>query len=260
MKLNQNEIYELKSKYKMIFDYHTHTRYSHGILYAHGKGTIYENAKMAKKLGLEGIAISDHGPGHKFYGLDINKIPQMRKDILEAKKEISNLDIFLSVEANLIDTPNGLDISKENIKKFDFIIAGYHYGLPNGKMIPNKIQSFGIYPSGGITKLRNFNTEIALRALYENDIKILTHPGDKGPFDMEKLSKACEDTATYMEISSRHRHLTEDEIKIAMKYDIQFVISSDAHKPCQVGKYLGGLSRAVNAGLPISRIVNIREI
>ena len=28
-------------------------------------------------------------------------------------------------------------------------------------------------------------------ALYENEIDVLTHPGDKGPFDIEDIAKAC---------------------------------------------------------------------
>ena len=44
-------------------DYHTHTKFSHG------KGTIYDNALMAKKIGLKEIGISDHGFSHPAFGL-----------------------------------------------------------------------------------------------------------------------------------------------------------------------------------------------
>ena len=50
--------------YRMIWDIHTHTTYSHG------KGTIEENVNAALALGLEEIAITDHGPGHLTYGID----------------------------------------------------------------------------------------------------------------------------------------------------------------------------------------------
>ena len=50
-------------KYRMTFDFHTHTTYSHG------KGSIEDNVKEAIKKGLKAIAITDHGPGHLTYGL-----------------------------------------------------------------------------------------------------------------------------------------------------------------------------------------------
>ena len=86
---------------------------------------------------------------------------------------------------------------------------------------------------------------MTLKALYENDLKILTHPGDKGPFDIAVVAKACEETDTLMEISTWHAHLTVEEIKIAAKTDAKFVISSDAHTPNRVGSFAGGVKRAL---------------
>lgn len=103
------------------------------------------------------------------------------------------------------------------------------------------------------------NTDMTVKALYENDLKILTHPGDKGPFDIREIAKACAATDTLMEISTWHAHLTVDEIKICAKEDVKFVISSDAHTPERVGSFLGGIQRAAEAGLDLSRIVNIEE-
>ena len=62
-----------------------------------------------------------------------------------------------------------------------------------------------------------------------------------------------------MEISTHHPHLTVDEIKTAMKENVKFVISSDAHNPERVGDYAGGLERAEAAGLDLSRIVNLEK-
>ncbi|MDQ9891104.1 hypothetical protein RFZ55_01895, partial [Acinetobacter baumannii] len=63
-----------------------------------------------------------------------------------------------------------------------------------------------------------------------------------------------------MEISTHHSHLTVEEIKIAAKEDVKFIISSDAHIPEKVGTFQGGVDRAIEAGLDLSRIVNIEPV
>ena len=249
----------IKKLYKLTADYHTHTRYSHGKMYAHGKGTVLENVAAASAKGLRELAITDHGPGHKFYGLKMGKLAAMRADIEEAMREFPNVKVLLGVEANIINTPYALDIKKENLGKFDIVNAGYHYGLPHGYMTANYICWHAGLPSGSREQLRNKNTDMALRALYENDIFLLTHPGDKGPFDMKELCKACEETNTLMEISTRHTHLTKEEIEIAANYDVKFAISSDAHVPDKVGNYIAGVERALEAGLDLERIINIEK-
>jgi putative hydrolase len=98
------------------------------------------------------------------------------------------------------------------------------------------------------------------KALYANNIFMLTHPGDKGPFDILELAKACEATDTLMEISNWHPHLDEEGIKTAAKTGVKFAISSDAHSPEKIGGFTKGLKRAQNAGLDLSRIVNIERI
>ena len=69
--------------YQMIFDYHTHSKYSHGLTpwTPHGKGTIHENARAATEKGLSAIAISDHGPGHLTYGIRPGDVRRIRAEI-----------------------------------------------------------------------------------------------------------------------------------------------------------------------------------
>ena len=235
--------------YEMIFDYHTHT------LFSHGKGRVEDNVKVAVEKGLSEIAISDHGPGHLTYGVRWSRVPEMRKEIEEANNKYP-IKVWMSVEANIVDKGNGLDISKDEIPAFDFILAGYHYGIRNGYMVRNWLDFHGVKNRKLIVK----NTDMTINALYENDIRILTHPGDKGPFDLAEIAKACARTGTWMEISTHHPDLTVEGIEIAAKEDVKFVISSDAHIPRNVGEFKGGVERALKAGLDLDRIVNLRRI
>ena len=250
--------------YKLSCDLHTHTVYSCGIKGPHAKGTIEENAREAHRKGLKLLGISEHGPGHKFYGMDMKKIPQMRSDIEEAKRIFPELDIRLSVEANIINPSGNLDVKKEDIPLFDYIIAGYHYGVLGEEPLKAVKVCLGGYwhNYGGRTSegAKNYNTDLVLKALYSNPIKVLTHPGDKAAFDLDAISKACEETGTLMEISNHHAELSVPSIKIAAKYDVSFIISSDAHVPQNVGTFDKALARAEEAGLDLERIVNLCKL
>lgn len=239
-------------KYEMGYDLHTHT------IFSHGKGSIEDNVRAAIDRGLSHIAITDHGPGHLFYGIKRKDVPVMRKEIDSLNMKYPRIKIHLSVEANIIKSGNHLDIKPEEYSQYDFVIAGYHYGLPRGYCAENWLWGHGLRL--GEKQLKTKNTDMVIKALYENDIAILTHPGDKGPFGMLPIAEACADTDTLMEISTWHPHLTVEEIRTAAKTDAQFIISSDAHVPKRIGDFAGGLERAKEAGLDLSRIVNLREI
>ena len=240
----------LISKYRMVYDHHTHTTYSHG------KGSIMDNLKVAHEKGLKSIAITDHGPGNFLYGMKMSRIPQMRADIRECRAVYPDVKVFLGVEANTILKVPYLDVKPSEWDKLDIVLAGYHFAVMRSGMIPNRL---GMHSHALLMQ----NTDMILNALYYsedcgNHIDILTHPGDKGPFDIAAIAQACEDTGTFMEINAKHPHLNVEEIKIAAKFDVHFVISSDAHVPQNVGVFEPQLERALEAGLDPERIVNIR--
>ena len=248
---------ELKKKYKLKFDYHTHTIYSRVGPYFHGKGRVIDNARAAAKRGLASLAITDHGPSD-FYGLNLKKIPQIRREIAAAMHAFPKLKIYLGVEADIVDTPNGLDVSPEDFALFDFVNAGYHY-VPKCHMIHNFVAFRAPWPKKLRERLRFQNTERIIKALKSNDIKILTHPGDKAFIDEHAVAKACEETGTMVEINARHKHPDVRDLQIYKNYDIDFVISSDAHRPKHVGRYAESLSLALEAGIDPARIVNIEK-
>lgn len=240
--------------YRMKWDYHTHTTYSHG------KGSIEDNVKVAVKKGLEAVAITDHGPGHLTYGLKIEQLGEMRDEIARLEKLYPTIKILLGVEANTKRTAPYLDVRAEDREKFDILLAGYHFGIPKAGMVSNYISSHtGLFDCEGSSLLVR-NTDMVLNALYENKIDILTHPGDKGPFDIHDIAAACQDRGTMIEINAKHKHLTVEEIKTAAKFDVKFVIGSDAHIPERVGEFKEPLIRALQAGLDPERIVNIERI
>jgi len=240
--------------YRMTFDWHTHTTYSHG------KGSIEDNVRIAHERGLSEIAITDHGPGHLTYGFKMEKVPEIRAEIQRLSGIYPDVKVLLGVEANTMRIAPYLDVRQEEFGEFDLVIAGYHFGLLRAGMVPNWLNSHFGWFSGPSSSLKVKNTAMILDALYNNDIKVLTHPGDKGPFDIEDIARACADTDTLLEINMKHAHLTAEEIRQAAKYDVKFIIGSDAHVPEAVGAFKGSLARALEAGLDPERIVNIERI
>lgn len=254
MAYSVSEIESFISQYRMTFDYHTHTTFSHG------KGSIEDNVKVALSKGLKGLAISDHGPGHLTYGIKRSSLPVMRAEIDRLKSVYPEIELYLSVEANVLNRGNHIDVNAEDLRYLDFLHAGYHYGVLHGYCVKNWLDFRRAYPESRGKKLLIKNTEMCVKCIYENELKIFTHPGDKGRFDIDEIAKACEDRGTWLEINMKHPFLNDEGIKIASKYDVSFVISSDAHIPENVGLYEGGLGRAYVAGLDFDRIVNIEHI
>lgn len=242
--------------YRLSYDLHTHTTFSHG------KGSIEDNVKAAISRGLKTIGISDHGPGHVTYGVKGRDIPVMRSEVERLKPLYPEIEILLGVEANIINLSGKLDVTETELKQFDYLLAGYHYGVFGEK----PFFALGVHAQNFIVngwfhkstkKQELLNTELTVRAIYENDIKILTHPGDKGAFDIGEIALACADRGTLMEISTWHKWLTVEGIRKAAKTDALFVISSDAHTPERIGDFQGAVDRIKEAGLDLKRVVNL---
>lgn len=243
----------------MTYDIHTHTTFSHG------KGSIEDNVKAALAKGLSTIGIADHGPGHLTYGIKRKDLLVMREEIRHLQPLYPSIQILLGVEANIINPSGKLDITEKEADDLDYVLAGYHYGILGERPLAAiKTHLWNLiaakHRKGGDSAQKRINTELVIKALHENPIKVLTHPGDKGPFDLMPIAKACEETGTMMEISTWHDAPITEELKKLAKTEVRFIISSDAHSPQRVGTFVPGLKRALEAGVDPARIDNIEEV
>ncbi len=240
------------------WDLHTHTIYSHN---HHGKGTIEENVQAAIRMGLTKIGISDHGPGHVGYGILRKKIPEMRRIIDELKPKYPEIEILMGVEANVINRSGNLDLKPGEWPYFDYVIAGYHYGAFGEEPVRDLAlhgRNWVLNKFGTTTQaLKRFNTDLMVRAVMENDIYALTHPGDKQKIYIEEVAKACEEKGVLMEINNSHPFLTVETIAICAEYDVNFIIGSDAHSPHRVGHCENAVARLMESGVDPMRVVNL---
>ncbi len=242
---------------KIKADFHTHTKFSDG------KGTIEENVLAARAIGLKTVAITDHGPGHLGFGIKRHELKEMREVIDLLNKKYDDINILLGLEANILNEDGDIDVDDELRQYLDILLAGYHFGSSPKKLIRDiafhsnnwfKNKSEAIYE-----KAKRANTKAFCNAMRRYNIDIITHPGAKGPLDIDAVAKVAEETSTALEISaSRHAFLTTEDIVIAKEYDVVFTVNSDAHMPHKIGDVEGGLARAIEAGVPLETLLNNR--
>ncbi len=239
---------------KIFADYHTHT------IYSHGKGTIRENVESAIKKGLKEIAICDHGPSHIGFGVKKKNFKRIREEIDMLNKEYEQIKILMGVEANIIGYDGEIDVDDEIISLIDILLVGFHFGaMP--KSIGDAYKMFVVNYLGKFSekiakKARVMNTKAVINAINRYDIDLITHPGAKVDIDTKELAKAAVKRGTSLEINASHGFLTVEYLKIAMEENVKFLISSDAHKPEDVGNVEKGIQRALAAGLKANSIVN----
>ncbi|NLW41116.1 MAG: PHP domain-containing protein [Tissierellia bacterium] len=242
---------------RIIGDYHTHT------IYSHGKGTIRDNVEAAIKRGLKEIAICDHGPSHYLYGMGKDKIYKMREeiDLLNQEYRDKGIKILLGVEANVIGFDGTIDVDDDILQIIDILLLGYHYGI-TPKSVKDGLFMYVLNPLTKLfpicrKKMIDMSTEALIRAMNKYPVKIITHPGSKVRLDIERLGRAAFKKGVALEINSSHSQLSVENIKLALKTEVEFYINSDAHRPEDVGNVEVGIERAKKAGVPLYRIRNL---
>ena len=239
---------------KVFADYHTHT------IYSHGKGTIRDNVEAAIKRGLKEIAISDHGPGHIGFGVKKKNLYKIKREIEGLSKEYKDIKITMGLEANIIKFDGTIDVDDEILNLIDILLVGFHFGAKPGS-IKDAYNMFGLNYMGKLNKnihdkARYLNTKALINAINKYNIFLITHPGDKVSIDTRELAKVASKRNTALEINSSHGYLTTEYIRIAMEENAKFIISSDAHKPEDVGNFRNALNTVKESGLKAEMIIN----
>ena len=236
-------------------DYHTHTPYSHG------KNTVLENATAAQKLGLKQIAITDHGFNHLLFGLKRKRLSDLRAEIVEAEK-LTGVKVLMGMESNLISVDGETDMKSDDLDKFDIYLCGIHEVLKYKRlsdmyniMLANyTAYKFGRKPSA---KIIEKTTKAYVNAIRNNPIDILTHINYKCCCDLEEVASVCAECGTYIEINTKKRHVSLEELNLMASVGARFVIDSDAHSADRVGDTKIAEELLDNSAFPMERIDNI---
>ena len=239
---------------KLTFDMHTHTTYSHG------KATLEEMVEEARRQGLRALCISDHGRSHPLYGVKKKDFKKMREENDALNEKYDDIDLYLSVESNIIGGDGTIDIQEEELQYCDWIYAGYHYVY-----IPASFHDLIFFTGRNYLsyvcpwmrkKTKALNTQTYCNMMDKYDLKMITHPGDKCPIDIEVVGKKAAEKGVILEINPRHSHLNVAELKKILPFGGKFAINSDAHTLAELGSVAKGIAIAIEAKVPIDRIVN----
>lgn len=244
----------------LLADYHTHTNYGHG------SGRIKENIQRAVDLGLEEIAITEHGPASRSLvrlGVkDALELLEIKKRLTEYNREFTDINVLAGVEANIINLEGELDVPDFVLEQLDIVLAGLHLWIKPKNWLAGKKLVFDnlIGYKLGLTsrkKIRYHNTQALINAIQRYDIDIITHPGFQLDIDTVELAKVCEKHNTYLEINNSHQQITVDFINVAAKTGVEFVVNSDAHDSQLVGEVDSALKLLTKADIDLNRVVNV---
>lgn len=231
-------------------DYHTHT------VYSHGKGSILDNAMVAKSKGLKEIAITDHGFSHKKFGVKRNQVDNIIVDIEKAKKA-TGVNILFGIEENFTSLDGKIGLLKRDLDFLQIVNVGYHkLAKANsskdtfGLFLPNNLH---FYTKSQIEK----NTLCVLKAIETQPINIITHLGVGMPVNVEEVAKLAHEKNVFIELNGKRISFTRGDIDALMKYDTKFILNSDAHTPAKVGDVRNGMNYVIKYNIPEKNIANL---
>src|SRR6202035_2699457 len=169
-------------------------------------------------------------------------------DVLGGLRErCEPMRILTGIEVDILDD-GSLDQEPELLERLDVVVASVHSKLS--------------MDSAAMTRRM-------VRAVSNGDADVLGHctgrlvAGNRGirpesSFDVEAGITACREHGTAVEINSRpeRRDPPTRLLNLALEIGCDFSIDTDAHAPRQLDLLGYGAQRALDAGVPVDRIVN----
>lgn len=193
-------------------DFHSHSLFSNCGLHSY-----LELLEYGKKIGMKGLAITDHGP--ELHGR-LNSVFFER-----LINPVKGIKLLKGVECNLKDENGNIDFPMHFMKYTDIILLGIH---------PNTEKGLG----------KEKYTDMLLKAIRKNPyIDILSHPNDQEfEIDLLTVAQAAKELDIVLEINNSKIMLNRIDLKhieelfqICIETKCKVVLSSDAHPVHELG-------------------------
>ncbi|MGV0594461.1 PHP domain-containing protein [Mycolicibacterium porcinum] len=223
-------------------DLHVHSNWSDG------SAPIEEMMLAARGLGHEYCALTDHSPRLRVAnGLSPERLREQLDVIEEIRELVAPMRILTGIEVDILED-GSLDQEPELLERLDVVVASVHSKLAMDSAAMTRRM---------VKAVSNPHTDV----LGHCTGRLVTGGRGMRPeskFDAEKVFSACLDHGTAVEINSRpeRRDPPTRLLNLALDIGCLFSIDTDSHAPGQL-EFLGyGAQRALDADVPIERIVN----
>jgi putative hydrolase len=221
----------------MRIEIDTHT---HSVASGHAYSTVEEMAKGARRAGLRGFALTDHGPAlagtpHPYHFGNLRILPA----------RLNGVRLYKGVEANIMDMEGSLDLETGFLAKLDFVMAGFHREC----FVPRGMED---------------NTRALVAALRNPLVDAVSHPGNpEFPVDPAAVVAAARECGKAIEINSgsfRIRIGSDrnclDFARLCARTGTRIVCGSDAHFSGDVGRLSAAKAVLKEAGVPRELVAN----
>jgi putative hydrolase len=224
-------------------DCHTHSDWSDG------GSPPDEMARVARDLGHEWIALTDHSPRLTVAnGLSAERLREQLALIGRLNAELAPFRILAGIEVDILED-GSLDQREDLLGRLDVVVASVHSKLrmPAEEMTGRMLAA-----------IRNPHTVV----LGHCTGRMIAGRGrPESAFDPEAVFAACRDNGVAVEINCRpeRQDPPDDLLRLAAETGCKFAIDTDAHAPGQLDWLDSGCARAARFGIEPGRVINTRS-
>ncbi|OGV99127.1 MAG: DNA polymerase III [Nitrospinae bacterium RIFCSPLOWO2_02_FULL_39_110] len=219
-------------------DFHVHSNWSDGA------ESVEEIVEMARKLGYQYIAITDHSKSTKIAnGLTEERLLRQIKEIRELNEKLKGIKVLAGSEVD-IKTDGTLDFPEKLLKELDIVVAAIHIGFKEDEeTITNRVVS----------------------AMENPYVNIIAHPtgrliSSREPYklNIKKMFEVSVETGTAIEINAFYDRLDLNDVhcKMAKGMGVKMAIGTDAHHGSQLQMMEYGLGVARRGWLEKRDLIN----
>lgn len=184
-------------------DWHVHTNYTDG------RDSVDDLCCQAVANGLKLVAFTEHVRKKLTYDFK-----EFVREISEARKKY-NIEILSGCEVKVLDLSGNLDVNTDTLKYCDIVIGVFHsFAWPNKSDYLKALESMLCNPFIDVWGHPTFFTD-------KNKIVLDSH-------EINRIATICEHNDVLVEINLKY-NTTGNFLEIMQGYNINFVISSDAH-------------------------------
>jgi putative hydrolase len=218
---------------RIIADLHTHTTAS-----GHAADTIRTVCESAVRKGLDGVAITDHGPTVPGgAGLIYFMVLQRLVDAIETP-----IRVFSGIEDDINNIKGELSIGEEILERLEIVKAGCH-------------------PFTWIAEQSmKVRTDAILNAIERRQFRVFTHPVNSYfAFDLKTIVEACAAGGIALELNESKiddAQKTCSFLELCAELGAYITVSSDAHVAEEVGDFPKSLSILETVRFPQSYVIN----